>query len=84
MKFKIGDRVRILPSANKVGVESSDFGKIGTLSCIDNYVTVWCGFLVKMDKICKERGCICSWNVGIDMVKLVPKKGEQLLFDFVK
>lgn len=83
MKFKQGDRVRILPSASKVGVEPDDFGKIGALNCIDTYVTTWCGFTVQMEEICKKRKCICRWKVGTEMVELVPKRGEQLYFHFV-
>ena len=82
-KFKVGDKVRILTYATMVGVESEDVGKVGTISdVVDDYSTRY-GIMVKMNEVCIARECIPSWSIGSKMCELLPKKGEQLLFNFM-
>ena len=83
VKFKIGDKVRILSLATSVCVESEDVGKVGVINLIDEDVNERRGIRVLMQEVCKARGCICRWNVGDKMIEPYPRKGEQLLFDFM-
>ncbi len=82
-KLKVGDRVEILPSATSVGVESEDIGKAGTIKSIDRGADIRWGLLVDMDEVCIKRGYTPLWSVGFGMVKLLPKRGEQLMFSFM-
>ena len=84
MKFKTGDKVKILSSATDVGVEECDVGKVGVVSRVDSEAGTMFGFLVKMNEICKARGCIPVWSVGAGMIELARKPNEQLLFNFMK
>ena len=79
MKFKVGDKVKILSSATQIGVEKVDVGKDGVIIS-----TGGSSALVYMDKVCSVRGYRCRWSVNISMIKLLPTKGEQLLFSFMK
>ena len=67
-KFKVGDKVKILPSATRVGVESEEVGKVGVIKDI---------------RVCTARGCVCLWNVGCKMLELYPVKNQQLEFPFM-
>ena len=81
MKFKIGDKVKILSSATGIGVDETDVGKGGVISSVsmsNSSATVY------MDEVCSGRGHKCRWSVNISMIKLLPTKGEQLLFSFMK
>ena len=79
MKFKIGDKVKILSLATGVGVESEDVGKAGVITNIGSW-----DIMVKMDEVCKIRGHKCDWSVGAHMIELSPRKNEQLLFSFME
>ena len=79
MQFKIGDKVEILSSATKRGVESEEVGKVGVVCGMDSP-----DIIVKMNEICKVRRCIPEWYVKAHMIKLLPRKNEQLLFNFMK
>ena len=83
MKFKVGDKVKILPYATSVNVESEDVGKIGVITSTQSTPSRTYGIIVYMDEICNARGCKCKWSVGTDMIKLSSTKGKQLLFDFM-
>lgn len=84
MKLRVGNRVKMLSTATSVDVEAEEVGKVGTIIYLSKYLTAYCGIRVQMDNICKARGYIPTWAVGAGMIKLVPVKGQQLLFDFVK
>ena len=83
MKFKVGDKVKILSRATMVGVEREDVGKVGVVASISGYLTEYSGILVKMNDVCKARECIPTWSVGSTMIALTPRKNEQLVFDFM-
>lgn len=84
MKFKVNDKIKILPPATSVGVESEDVGKVGVISHINEDANERRGIYVQMQEVCKARKCICRWNVGTEMIEPYPRKGEQLLFDFME
>ena len=80
-KFKVGDKVRILPSAIDIGVFKSELGGIGVvIDCyyMDIYIRVY------MDNVCKETGCRKEWAVRSDQIELFIKVGQQLLFAFMR
>lgn len=72
MGFKIGDKVKILPSAINIGVRKSEVGTIQTVIRIIDSMTI--------DITDSNNG---SWWVEPDQIKLVVVKGQQLLFDFM-
>lgn len=76
MKFKIGDKVRILPSAVGGGVDEIAVGKIGVITyhAPEHY------FCVLMDYE-RERGG--TWAVYPCQMEPVIKVGQQLLFSFM-
>jgi len=82
MKFKVGDKVKILPSAVDGGVSEKAVGKIGKITMYrrsGNY------FLVIMDGG-QDTGVIPSspWAVHSDQMEHVVVIGQQLLFDFMQ
>ena len=81
-KLKVGDTVELLENVINVGVEYEDVGKVGEIRCI-YHMGRRAGICVKMQELCKARGCVPTWNVGYTMIRLVHKKGEQLLFNFM-
>lgn len=83
MKFKIGDKVKLLPEVTSCGVESEEVGKVGIIKTISGDACKYYGFMVQMREVCKVRGCIPTWSVGGRMIELTPKKNEQLLFNFM-
>lgn len=75
MKFKIGDKVRILPSAVGIGVKKSEVGKIVRITKIysqDNIMIT--------DSRGGRRG---DWHVNDFNIVAVVEMGQQLVFDFV-
>jgi hypothetical protein len=82
-KFKVGDKVRILPQATLVGVEKEEIGKIGVIKFMRYNVSANYGFTVQMKGFCVVRGYIPAWSVGNEMIELAPRKNEQLLFNFM-
>lgn len=73
MKFKVGDKVKILSYALDINVAPSEIGKAGVIVEIF-YESIY----VKTDS--KEYG---SWSVREQDIGSVIKKGEQLLFSFM-
>jgi len=72
MNFKIGDRVRILPSAIYGGVSEWAIGEIGTITRYDSDVGYFC---VLMDYVQKYG----TWAVYPDQMEPAHKVGQQLL-----
>ncbi len=77
VKFKIGDKVKILPSATGVTVWKEEVGKIGRVTSIR-----YDSFYVRMLNPCK--GKLRLWSVGDNMIALIVKVGQQLLFEFMQ
>ena len=76
-KFKVGDKVRILPSAVNGGVGEKAVGEIGTIT----YYSLSDYFCVLMDYE-KENGG--TWAVYPCQMEPVIKVGQQLVFDFME
>ena len=76
-KFKVGDKVRILPSAIRGSVSEKAVGKIGEIksSASAGY------FCVLMDY---EDGGSMTWAVYPCQMEPVIKIGQQLVFEFMK
>ena len=85
MSFKIGDRVQILQSATKAGVKDEEVGKVGVIARININSSMNFGVKihVQMNEICKAIGSIPCWLVNKNMIKLLPAKNQQLLFNFM-
>jgi len=77
MKFKIGDKVRILPSAVDGGVSEKAVGKTGVIT----YHVPGDYFCVLMDYE-RERGG--TWVVYPCQMEPVVVIGQQLLFEFMQ
>ena len=73
MKFKIGDKVRILPSANFIGVLKSEIGKIVKITGISTFNT---NDIMISDSRGDTHGC---WCVNEYDIAPVIKVGQQLL-----
>ena len=76
MKFKVGDKVKILPSATIIGVRESEVGKIVNIRSIYDESD---GIMIH-DSRGKEYGCWCVNDY--DIIPFV-EIGQQLLFDFM-
>lgn len=76
MKFKIGDKVRILPSAVNGGVSKKDVGKIGKI--IDYRSGGYFNVLM-----CDDPSPF-PWGVCSDQMEPVVRIGQQLLFLFME
>lgn len=76
MKFKIGDKVRILPSAVNGGVSEHAVGKVGK---IIEYRDAGGYFLVLMDKYTENNNPDLSWAVYSYQMEPAIKIGQQLL-----
>ena len=73
MKFKVGDKVKILPSAMGIGVSESEVGTIQTI--------LW---VVSLDTIViTDSGGSC-WHVDPKDIAPAIKVGQQLLFNFME
>ena len=70
MKFKVGDKVRILPSAVDIGVDESEVGEVVKIKKIEPD-----GLRISDSR---GQGMIC-WYVSESDVAHVMKIGEQLL-----
>ena len=77
MKYKIGQRVRLLPSAINDGVYSEDCGKEGTIvqSDLPEYLQI-----EMKSPICRRR----YWYASPENIEQVIVKGQQLLFSFME
>uniref|UniRef100_A0A6M3XZR8 Uncharacterized protein n=1 Tax=viral metagenome TaxID=1070528 RepID=A0A6M3XZR8_9ZZZZ len=71
MKFKAGDKVRILPSAVNGGIDVRDIGKVGKITYYNDEYKY---FLVKVDK-----SNYPSWAVYPNQMTLAINPGYQLL-----
>lgn len=72
-KFKVGDKVRILPSVVNIGVSESEVGTIQTVIRIIDPETI--------DITTSSGG---SWWVRPDQIECIIIKGQQLLFNFME
>ena len=75
MNFKIGDKVKILPSATIIGVLESEVGKI--VKVIGGYGSD----ILVSDSRGNEHGCWCVNDY--DIIPFV-EIGQQLVFDFMQ
>lgn len=73
MKFKIGDKVKILPSAVAIGIYESEVGTIQTILQIISSTTIVI--------TASDGGC---WHVDPEDITTAVVKGQQLLFDFMQ
>ena len=73
-KFKVGDKVRILPSADDVNVPPDEIGKTGVIT--DYYSSN--DILVYMDKP-RASGLRVDWVVHSSQIELAVVPGKQLL-----
>ena len=80
LKFKIGDKVRILPSATSIGVAEDEVGKMGVITGYHSPDEI----IVLMDKIRKENGYRIDWIVESSQIEPAIKVGQQLVFDFMQ
>lgn len=78
--FKIGDRVKILPSAVTIMVARDEVGKTGVITRYCSLTDI----MVHMDKIREESGYRVAWCVESTQIELVCKVGEQLVFSFMQ
>ena len=78
MKFKVGDKVRLLPSATESFISEKDVGKMGRIIA---YQKPFNTFKVKMDRWRWDSDL--SWVVRSDQMELVIETG-QMLFNFMK
>ena len=73
MKFKIGDKIKILSSAVAIGVSRSEVGTIQIVTDIMDSTTII---------ITDSNGG--EWGVEPDQIEHVIKVGQQLLFNFME
>ena len=81
-KFKKGDKVRVLPSAIRMGVYGGEVGKTGIIvgrDCFD-YLRVYMDKLSTIGNHTEKR----TWSVNWDDIEPVVKVGQQLVFDFME
>jgi len=76
MKFKVGDNVRILPSATGVMVAEDEVGKTGVIT---SYGLLGKSIVVLMDKPRKASSHRFNWCVDSSQIELVGVPGQQLL-----
>jgi len=75
-KFKIGQKVRILPSAEVIGVLKSEVGKIVEIRDMFGSGDI---------RISDSRGDgHACWSVGSEDIAPVIEVGQQFLFDFME
>ena len=79
MKFKVGDKVRMLPSAVDIGVFKAEIGKTGTVTD-NNFLHRY--ILVRMDEPYSKK--IFTWSVRSAQITSVIKVGQQLEFAFME
>lgn len=80
-KFKVGDKIKILPTAVNIGVGKDEVGKVGII--IDNL------FLDKYIQVLMDKprwGWNRRWNWAMSPSDAIPfiKPGQQLLFSFME
>lgn len=76
LKFKVGDKVRILPSAVDVHVTQDEVGKTGAIISSDSEGE---HVVVLMDKPRKKSGYRIDWCVDSSQIELALVPGQQLL-----
>lgn len=75
MKFKVDDKVKILPSAIEINVAESEVGKTGVIVEILDKNRIY------IETTTEKFG---YWVVGEKDIALVTKVGQQLLFSFME
>lgn len=75
MKFKIGDKVKILPSADWDGIDPADFGREAIVECNHNYSSM-------VIRMVKPKGHSIWYIHGKNIIPVI--ETGQLLFDFYK
>lgn len=78
-KFKVGQKVKLLPSIVNRGVLRSEIGKVGIITSISPYGIV----NVKTDFKAINRSRWPGWSLQTNDIAPVIKKGIQLLFAFM-
>lgn len=73
--FKVGDKVKILPSATDVMVAEDEVGKTGVITVYFSSKQI----NVFMDKVRKESGYRVDWSVDSSQIEPVLVVGQQLL-----
>ena len=74
MKFKVGDKVKLLPSVVSAGVMASEVGKIGIVTFVGRLG----GVHVKTSRLNRLSWCLLEYNIAPAV-----KVGQQLLFEFI-
>ena len=74
MQFKIGDKVKLLPSVVSAGVVASEVGKIGIVTFVGRLG----GVHVKTSQLNRFSWCLQEYNIAPAV-----KVGQQLLFSFM-
>ena len=75
MKFKVGDKVKVLPSAVNIGVDKSDVGKIGVIFEIESPESI----LIKTTYTENWFWCVYPKDI-VPVIKV----GQQLIFSFME
>ena len=78
--FKIGDKVRILPSATSIGVCKDEVGETGVITAYISSKEI----IVLMDKPHHKYGYRIDWVVESSQIEPMVKVGQQLLFQFME
>lgn len=79
-KFKVGDKVRLLPSAVNGCIDVEEVGKTGIIKMCD-----WPeSMIVYMDKPLKRFDYRIEWVVQSSMIEPYAQIEEQLLFNFME
>ncbi len=81
MQYKVGDKVKILPSATEVRVPNGEVGKSGTITFITQSGR---HMNITMDKPLKGFRAVYCWSINIEHIELLVVKGQQLLFNFME
>lgn len=79
-KFKVGDKVRILPEATLWNVPEAEVGKLGVIDCCYSPKR----FRVYMDELWVQYNEREKWEVHSSHIELAVKPGQQLLFAFME
>lgn len=86
MKYKVGDKVVVLPSAEHVQVSKCSINKAGTISSVPTRTDCWWDYLirVKCDNDSRVHSCNHLWYVKEEHIKFYNQVGKQLEFSFME